>query len=105
MKRLFMFHASGFDLMLTSPFFRRLFLPYLLLICAATAAVGFFAASTIHESYVERQTEALRENLRLVSHSIGPQIASGPLDRAQFEEQIKKMGGVIGNRITVMRGD
>jgi two-component system phosphate regulon sensor histidine kinase PhoR len=91
--------------LLTSPFFRRLFLPYLLLICAATAVVGFFAARTIHESYVERQTEALRENLRLVSHSIGPQIASGPLDPAQFQEQIKKMGSVIGNRITVMRGD
>jgi len=27
----------------TSPFFRRLFLPYLLLICTAVAAVGLFA--------------------------------------------------------------
>ena len=58
----------------------------------ATAVVGFFAARTIHESYVERQTEALRENLRLVSHSIGPQLASGPVDPASFQEQIKKAG-------------
>jgi len=46
--------------MFTSPFFRRLFLPYLLLICAATAAVGFVAARTVYTSYLDRQTESLQ---------------------------------------------
>jgi two-component system phosphate regulon sensor histidine kinase PhoR len=89
--------------MLNSPFFRRLFLPYLLLICAATTAVGFFAARTVYSSYLERQTEALRENLRLVSHSISEQLKSGAFEA--LDAQVKKMGAAIGNRITIMRDD
>src|SRR5690242_3075947 len=91
--------------MLTSHFFRRLFLPYLLLICAATAAVGFFAAETVHSTYVDRQTEGLRENLRLVAHAIAPQLSAPALDPKSVESQVKKMGDVIGNRITLMRED
>src|SRR5258706_4304610 len=88
--------------MLTSPFFRRLFLPYLLLICAATTTVGFFAAKTVHATYLERQTESLRQNLRLVSHSIAPQL--GQADAA-LDAQVKRMGAAIGTRITLMRAD
>jgi two-component system phosphate regulon sensor histidine kinase PhoR len=98
---------------LTSPFFRRLFLPYLLLICAATAAVGFFAARTVHATYIERQTEALRQNLRLVCHAIAPQIstptpAAGASAKAAaplLDAQVKQMGAAINTRITIMRDD
>jgi two-component system phosphate regulon sensor histidine kinase PhoR len=88
---------------LTSPFFRRLFLPYLLLICAATAAVGFFAARTVLATYVGRQTDAMRGNLRLVSSDIAPQLAAG--NTTGLDAKIKKMGATVGNRITIMRGD
>jgi two-component system phosphate regulon sensor histidine kinase PhoR len=89
--------------MLTSPFFRRLFLPYLLLIIASTGAVGFFAARTVYSSYLDRQTESLRENLRLVSHSLAPLLSSGKT--SAIDAQVKKMGAAIGNRVTIMRDD
>jgi two-component system phosphate regulon sensor histidine kinase PhoR len=89
---------------LTSPFFRRLFLPYLLLICAATAAVGAFAARTVHATYVGRQTEALRSNLRLVAADLAPQLAAGT-ETAAVDARVKQMGAAAGNRITIMRGD
>jgi two-component system phosphate regulon sensor histidine kinase PhoR len=89
--------------MLTSPFFRRLFLPYLLLIGAATTFVGFFASRTVHSSYLERQTESLRENLRLVSHSLAPLLTSG--QTAGIDALVRKMGAAVGNRVTIMRDD
>ena len=89
--------------MLTSPFFRRLFLPYLLLIIASTVGVGSFAARTVYSSYLDRQTESLRENLRLVSHSLAPLLASG--QTGVIDAQVKKMGAAIGNRVTIMRED
>ena len=89
--------------MFTSPFFRRLFLPYLLLICAATAAVGFVAARTVHTSYLDRQTESLRNDLRLVSDAIAPRLARG--DTADLQAVVRQTGVAIGTRITVMRAD
>jgi two-component system phosphate regulon sensor histidine kinase PhoR len=88
--------------LLNSPFFRRLFLPYMLIICAATGAVGFFAARTVHSTYLDRQTELLRDNLRLVADSIAPQLA---MPAPGLDQRVKKMGEVIGNRITVIRSD
>ena len=88
--------------MLTSPFFRRLFLPYMLVICAATGAVGFFAARSVHATYYERQTELLRDNLRLVSDAIIPRLAAAS---DGLDDYIKKNGAVIQNRITVIRAD
>src|SRR4051812_25498393 len=86
--------------MFTSPFFRRLFLPYFLLICAATAAVGFFAAHTLRASYVANQTEALRDHARLVSHALSAHLASPDL-----APTVAKLARSIGARITIMRAD
>src|SRR5260221_9904868 len=89
--------------MFSSPFFRRLFLPYLLVIAAAITVVGVFAAHTVHTTYVERQTESLRQNLRLVSHAIAPQLTAAAAAPDALDTQAKKMGATIGNRITIMR--
>jgi len=94
----------------SSPFFRRLFLPYLLVIAVAIAVVGVFAAHTVHTTYLERQTESLRQNLRLVSHAITPELtaataAAAATQATSIDAEIKKMGNAIGNRITVMRAD
>src|SRR4051812_31721547 len=88
--------------MFTSPFFRRLFLPYLLVICAATGAVGFFAARTVYNTYFDRQTRSLRDNLRLVCDNIAPTLAT---DTTGLDERVKKMGAVIQNRITLIKDD
>jgi two-component system phosphate regulon sensor histidine kinase PhoR len=90
--------------MFTSPFFRRLFLPYLLLICAATAIVGFVAARTVHTSYLDRQTDALRTNLRLVAHAVAPLLA-GATPSPELQPIVRQMGTTIGDRITLMKSD
>lgn len=74
----------------------------MLIICAATGAVGFFAARTVHNTYLDRQTESLRDNLRLVSDSIAQELASPTVE---LDQRVKKMGEVIQNRITIMRAD
>src|SRR4051812_18587680 len=70
--------SSSGSPMLASPFFRRLFLPYLLLIVAATGTVGFLAATTVHRTYLERQAEAMRQSLRLVGPAVAPLLAPSP---------------------------
>src|SRR5687767_11638758 len=89
--------------MLTSPFFRRLFLPYLLLICAATAGVGFFAARTVRATYIDRQKEALRDTIRLVAADLAKDLRTAPT--AAVQARAKKLGSSIGSRVTIMRAD
>lgn len=69
--------------MFSSPFFRRLFLPYLLLICAATAAVGFFAARQLRDGYLDRTHTALRDQDRIVRALIADPLQHGDLARVQ----------------------
>src|SRR5688500_8017625 len=95
--------SSCFSPMLNSPFFRRLFLPYLLVICAATFAVGGFAVHTVRKTYLVRQTQPLRSGLRLLSGALAPQVAAGAFDG--LDAHVKKTGNAIGDRVTVMRGD
>ncbi|HEY7116596.1 MAG TPA: ATP-binding protein [Tepidisphaeraceae bacterium] len=91
--------------MLTSPFFRRLFLPYLLLISAATAVVGLVAGTTLYTSYVNQQTQSLRDNLRLVCNALAPKLSGAERVPDDLEPTVKKVGSTIGNRITVIRAD
>jgi two-component system phosphate regulon sensor histidine kinase PhoR len=88
----------------TSPFFRRLFVPYLLLICGVIAVVGFVSARIVRISYLDRQTELLRDGTRLVSVAIAPAI-SAPALPADFDAQIDQLGKATGLRITIMRED
>ena len=90
--------------MFNSPFFRRLFVPYLLLICGAIAAVGFVSAQAVRASYLDRQTELLRDGGRLTSAAIAPAITSGALNES-FDRQVDQLGRATGLRITVMRDD
>jgi two-component system phosphate regulon sensor histidine kinase PhoR len=87
-----------------SPFFRRLFVPYLLLICGAIAAVGFVAAQAVRVSYLDRQTELLRDGGRLASAAVAPSIVSGAVGEA-LDAQVDQLGRATGLRITVMRDD
>jgi two-component system phosphate regulon sensor histidine kinase PhoR len=93
-----------FQSMFTSPFFRRLFVPYLLLICGAIATVGFLAARVVRGSYLERQTESLRDGVRLVSAAIAPEIL-GREPPADLDAKIDRLGAATGLRITIMRED
>src|SRR4051812_25433285 len=87
--------------MLNSPFFRRLFVPYVVLIVLATAAVGFFAARTVRSTYIDRQTDSLRENIRLIAHSVAPRLDAP----AALDALVKQIFAATGNRVTIMRAD
>ena len=52
---------------LTSPFFRGLFLSYLILICAAIGIVGFVGAQQLRSSYLERARQSLRDETQLLA--------------------------------------
>ena len=89
--------------MLSSRFFRRIFLPYLLLICAATSAVGVFAALRLRESYLRTTRQNLHNQAILVSDVLAGQLASGQND--QVAEQCRRLGNELDCRITVIEND
>ena len=86
--------------MFSSPFFRRLFLPCLLLICAAVGTVGFFAAKQMRETYIARTEADLVDRSRLVELLIGESLGRGDVDRVQaLLAEVHRAGGA---RVTVM---
>jgi two-component system, OmpR family, phosphate regulon sensor histidine kinase PhoR len=86
-----------------SPFFRRLFLPYLLLICTAVGAVGVIAAQRLRASYLERTESALRDESRLIAALAGDELKSGR--KAVLDLRIRQLGKLIGCRITIIQAD
>jgi two-component system phosphate regulon sensor histidine kinase PhoR len=87
----------------TSPFFRRLFLPYLLLICVATGVVGIVAASRLRTSYLDQTTQALRHQADLASRLIEPAVRSG--NAPELTRQVRAVGAAAECRVTVVRAD
>ncbi|HYE18463.1 MAG TPA: ATP-binding protein [Tepidisphaeraceae bacterium] len=90
--------------MLTSPLFRRLFIPYLLLICGVTAAVGVFAANSLRASYLARAEAALRQQVRLVSAQIADDLRTDAPTPA-LAADVGQISAATGVRVTVMRDD
>ncbi len=89
--------------MLKSPFFRRLFLPYLLLICASVGVVGVLAGQRLRDSYLERTHQTLQDNTLLVGQLIADNLSGD--DALRLNAQIKRLGQAIDCRITVVRTD
>ena len=89
--------------MLSSRYFRRIFLPYLLLICAAIAGVGAFAAVRLRSSYLEATRQRLHDNAVLVTNLIRADLAEGrePL----VQRKVSELGTEIGSRITIIAAD
>lgn len=89
--------------MLRSPFFRRLFVPNLLLICAAIGVVGLLGARRLRASYLERTRQAMRNDSWLVAQLIGNQLQAG--NTAELNAQVRQLGQAIGARITIVKAD
>lgn len=89
--------------LLSSRFFRRIFLPYLLLICAATGMVGVFAALRLHGSYLRQTRQTLLNEAVLVSDVIRDDLARS--DAAAVEREAKRLGTALSCRITVIADD
>lgn len=89
--------------MFTSPLFRRLFLPYLMLICAAVSIVGVVAAQRLRAGYLERTEQALFDDSYLVAELIKNNLDTG--QAAELNAQVQRLGQAVGCRITVVRAD
>jgi two-component system phosphate regulon sensor histidine kinase PhoR len=87
----------------TSPFFRRLFVPYLLLICAAMTILGFLEVRRLRDSFVERKQQSLREQSRLMSEIVTPMLTADRRD--DLNQQVKRLGASLGCRVTVIKSD
>jgi two-component system, OmpR family, phosphate regulon sensor histidine kinase PhoR len=89
--------------LLKSQFFRRLFLPYLLLICVAVGVVGALGAQRLRDSYLERTRQALADNSWLVAQLIDHNLRQE--QSPQLDAQIKRLGHALDCRITVINAD
>src|ERR1041384_8005463 len=89
--------------MFNSLFFRRLFVPYLLLICAAVAGVGFFAGVRLRSSYLDSRHQQLTEEILLCSELIRSDLGTGQNER--LNAHIRAIGDEIHCRITVIAAD
>ncbi len=88
---------------LSSRFFRRLFLPYLLLLCAATGAVGLFAALRLRTTYFQETRQSLSREAALVWQLAAPLIESG--DAPGVERLVQKLHDPLRYRLTIIAGD
>ena len=86
--------------MLSSRFFRRIFLPYLLVISIATSTVGIFAAIHLRDSYLINTRSELHNEAILASDLIKPYLLSG--QTTMLQTKIRKMGDALHCRVTII---
>ena len=89
--------------MFRSTFFRRLFVPYLILICGAIAGVGAFAAVRMRSVYLSDRRQSLRDDLHLIAELLKDDLSAGRLPAVA--QRIKSLGESLSCRITVVAGD
>jgi two-component system phosphate regulon sensor histidine kinase PhoR len=84
--------------LLTSPLFRRLFLPYFIVICCCVAALGMLGAQRLRSTYIASVEQRLRENSLLIARLLN-------VNGATVEENVHDLGQALGCRITVIQSD
>jgi two-component system phosphate regulon sensor histidine kinase PhoR len=89
--------------LLSSRFFRRIFLPYLLLICTATAAVGAFVALRVRQNYLERTEQTMQQDALLISDLLKDDLQKG--DAASIESESRRLGAMLNCRVTIIEDD
>ena len=94
---------SARPILFTSPFFRRLFLPYLILMWLGIGAAGIFGAAHLRNSYLESTTQALATEARLVADLIDEHLQRSQIP--ELRQQINRLGGMTGRRLTIIAAD
>lgn len=89
--------------MFSSPFLRRLFLPYLLLICVAVGVVGGVGAQRLRVSYLERTRRSLSDEIQLIASQLRVDLRAD--HAAELNVQVREVGQLIDRRITVIKND
>jgi two-component system phosphate regulon sensor histidine kinase PhoR len=87
----------------SSRFFRRIFLPYLLLICTATAAVGAFVALRVRQNYLDRTEQTMQQDALLISDLLREDLQKG--DAASIEAACRRLGAMLNCRVTIIEDD
>jgi two-component system phosphate regulon sensor histidine kinase PhoR len=87
----------------SSRFFRRLFLPYLVLLCAATGSVGFFTALRFRTSYLGQTQQSLSRQADLIWALARPKIDAG--DTGTVEQLLRGLNDTLRCRVTIIEGD
>ncbi len=80
--------------------FRRLFLSFLVLIIAVTAAVAFVGADQLHQSEMESARESLRHEARLLAALLEADFRAGTVDAARVKALAPE-----GHRVTILAPD
>src|SRR5258706_2690920 len=94
---------SARPILFPSPFFRRLFLPYLILMWLGIGAAGIFGAAHLRNSYLESTTQALATEARLVADLIDEHLQRNQIP--ELRQQINRLGGMTGRRLTIIAAD
>jgi two-component system phosphate regulon sensor histidine kinase PhoR len=89
--------------LLSSRFFRRIFLPYLLLICVATAAVGAFVALRVRANYLDRTEQSMQQDALLISDLLREDLLKG--NAANIEASCQRLGAMLNCRVTIIEDD
>jgi two-component system, OmpR family, phosphate regulon sensor histidine kinase PhoR len=89
--------------LLKSVFFRRLFLPYLLLICVSIGIVGIIGAQRLHRSHIETVERSLEKDSELITHILRGKLTTE--GSSEFSDAVNNLSRGPGWRITVIRAD
>ena len=89
--------------MLSSRFFRRIFLPYLLLICGVAVAVGAILAIRVRDGFLESRRQTLHTASLLASEVLASDLVRG--DTAAVQATTRRLAETVGGRITVVEKD
>ena len=89
--------------MFKSLFFRRLYIPYMLLVCAVALIVGILGAVRLHDAYT-RQARSLLRNTAIVTSQLLAQDLQRQ-DKLSLQEKVRALGQRVGYRITVIGPD
>jgi two-component system phosphate regulon sensor histidine kinase PhoR len=80
--------------------FWRIYATYLLIVVLCTAAVGFYAVSSMRSFYIDHTEAELQARARLVRQQLAPLIPSET--PAQLETLVRELGEASGTRITLI---
>ncbi len=87
--------------MFTSRIFRRLFIPYLLLIIGVSVVVGLVGRRQLTEAYLDRTEQALAVETRLIARLLHDQLKpSSPAEG--WADDLRQYANLTGYRITVI---
>ncbi len=89
--------------LITSPYLRRLFLPYLLLLSGAVLVVGLLAARRLKETYLDETVQRLSDSSLLVSQLTA--VNNDVAHRSELVSQVNSLGKSLACRITVIQPD